>query len=139
MTREAADPAPHAAIPLTVTFNNIELIRSASKGIGGVIAFVGVLASLPTALTQNAGLEQDKAKIAAGEIVYNAHCSTCHGDQLVNTGQTFDLRRLSANDRARFDNSVRNGKNQMPPWRGVLSEEEIDQVWSYIRANAYRK
>jgi hypothetical protein len=38
-----------------------------------------------------------------------------------------------------FDNSVRNGKNQMPPWKGVLSDEEIDQVWHYIRAHANKK
>ena len=54
-------------------------------------------------------------------------------------GQTFDLRRLTENDRARFDNSVRNGKNQMPPWKGVLTDEEIDQAWHYIRSNAYQK
>jgi mono/diheme cytochrome c family protein len=57
----------------------------------------------------------------------------------VSSGQFFDLRRLTANDRARFDNSVRNGKNLMPPWKGVLSDEEIDQVWHYIRAHANQK
>jgi mono/diheme cytochrome c family protein len=82
---------------------------------------------------------QDTAKIEAGENVFNTNCAVCHGDQLVSTGQTFDLRRLKDNERARFDNSVRNGKNQMPPWRGVLTDEEIDQVWNYIRANAYQK
>ena len=82
---------------------------------------------------------QDKARIEAGENVFNANCAVCHGDQLVNTGQTFDLRRLKDNERARFDYSVRNGKNQMPPWKGVLTDEEIDQVWHYIRANAYQK
>ena len=82
---------------------------------------------------------QDKAKIEAGENVYNTNCQICHGEQLVSTGQTFDLRRLKDNDRSRFDNSVRNGKNQMPPWKGVLTDEEIDQIWNYIRANAYQK
>ena len=82
---------------------------------------------------------QDEAKIEAGENVYNTNCQVCHGEQLVNTGQTFDLRRLKNNERARFDNSVRNGKNQMPPWKGVLTDEEIDQLWHYIRANAYQK
>ena len=92
-------------------------------------------ASLP-ATTASA---QDAAKIEAGENVFNTNCAVCHGDQLVSTGQTFDLRRLKENERARFDNSVRNGKNQMPPWKGKLSDEEIDQVWHYIRANAYQK
>ena len=93
-------------------------------------------AALSTVTTVSA---QDSAKIEAGENVFNTNCAICHGDQLVNTGQTFDLRRLKDTDRARFDNSVRNGKNQMPPWKGVLTDEEIDQVWHYIRANAYQK
>lgn len=83
--------------------------------------------------------DDDKAKIAAGEDVYNTYCAVCHGDNLVNTGQTFDLRRLRADERPRFENSVRNGKNQMPPWKGVLSDTQIDQLWHYIRANAYQK
>jgi mono/diheme cytochrome c family protein len=88
---------------------------------------------------QAEGPAQDDSKIAAGETVYNTYCATCHGDDLVNTGQTFDLRRLKADERPRFDNSVRNGKNQMPPWKGVLSDDNIDALWHYIRANAYEK
>jgi mono/diheme cytochrome c family protein len=122
---------------LALTFKIIEPVKSGHAGAGATIAFAAILAFLRAACAENPASEQDK--IAAGENVYNANCSTCHGDQLVNTGQTFDLRRLTANDRARFDNSVRNGKNQMPPWKGVLRDEEIDQVWSYIRANAYQR
>jgi mono/diheme cytochrome c family protein len=83
-------------------------------------------------LAGNAGQDRSRRE------VYNNNCQNCHGEQLVNTGQTFDLRRLTTNDRARFDNSVRNGKNQMSPWKDVLSTEEIDQVWGYIRSKAYQ-
>jgi mono/diheme cytochrome c family protein len=100
---------------------------------GALIALGAVLSTVTT------GSAQDAAKIEAGENVFNTNCAICHGEQLVSTGQTFDLRRLKDTDRARFDNSVRNGKNQMPPWKGVLTDEEIDQVWHYIRANAYQK
>src|SRR3974390_2707131 len=99
---------------------------------------ISVMSTL-TLLAQDNSSPDAQAKVEAGESVYNNNCQNCHGDQLVNTGQTFDLRRLTANDRARFDNSVRNGKNQMPPWKDVLSNEEIDQVWSYIRSKAYQK
>jgi mono/diheme cytochrome c family protein len=103
-------------------------------------ACTGAMVVLSAALCPVATVSaQDAAKIEAGENVYNTNCQICHGDQLVNTGQTFDLRRLKDSDRARFDNSVRNGKNQMPPWKGVLTDEEIDQVWHFIRANAYQK
>jgi mono/diheme cytochrome c family protein len=71
----------------------------------------------------------DNAKIEAGANVYAARCATCHGDDLVHSGgQAFDLKRLKADERARFENSVRHGKNQMPPWQGVLSDAEIDQL-----------
>jgi len=83
--------------------------------------------------------DQDKAKIAKGEQTFSDYCSTCHGDNLISSGQIPDLRRLKAADRSRFENTVINGKNQMPPWKGMLTDEEIDQVWSYIRANAYEK
>ena len=48
----------------------------------------------------------------------------------------FDLRKLKASERPRFENSVLNGKNAMPPWRGVLKEGDLDALWAYIRANA---
>jgi mono/diheme cytochrome c family protein len=31
---------------------------------------------------------------------------------------------------------VTNGKNQMPPWKGVLDSGQLDAIWAYIRANA---
>jgi mono/diheme cytochrome c family protein len=99
-------------------------------------AVITLTAALSPAATVSA---QDPAKIEAGENVFSTNCAICHGDQLVSTGQTFDLRRLKDNERARFENSVRNGKNQMPPWKGKLTDEEIDQLWHYIRANAYQK
>jgi mono/diheme cytochrome c family protein len=101
--------------------------------VGATIALGFALSPMMTASAQ------DQAQIDAGESVYNNNCQICHGERLVNTGQTFDLRRLTENDRARFDNSVRNGKNQMPPWKDVLTDEEIDQAWYYIRAHAYQK
>jgi mono/diheme cytochrome c family protein len=81
----------------------------------------------------------DKAKIEGGETVYNTYCAVCHGDNLVSTGQFPNLRRLTAKDGEKFDTTVRNGRNQMPPWKDVLSDAQIDQTWSYIRANAYEK
>ena len=79
------------------------------------------------------------AQTIPGEQDYRNNCAVCHGDGLVNTGQTFDLRRLKAGERSRFENSVQNGKNQMPPWKGVLSDDNIDQLWHYVRAHAYEK
>jgi cytochrome c55X len=103
----------------------------------GVAVALALAVLAPAASAQDAAREQ--AAVDAGEAVYSNYCQTCHGDRMVSTGQIFDLRRLTADDRARFENSVRNGKNQMPPWKDVLSDEEIGQLWAYIRANARHK
>jgi mono/diheme cytochrome c family protein len=79
---------------------------------------------------------QDRALIEAGAQVYQTHCAQCHGERLVNTGSTFDLRLLRAGERARFDKATKEGKGQMPAWGGVLSAEEFDQLWAYIRSKA---
>jgi mono/diheme cytochrome c family protein len=98
----------------------------------GVLVLSAVVASAQDAMP-------NKAELEAGETVYNNYCAVCHGDRLVSTGQFPNLRRLTANDRAKFGTTVLNGKNQMPPWKDVLSDAEIDQLWAYIRANAYEK
>ena len=90
---------------------------------------IGVLVIAPV-------MAQDRAKIEAGADVYEMHCATCHGERLRNTGAAFDLLQLKPNERARFEQSVNDGKDQMPSWAGVLSSEEIDQIWAYIRSRA---
>jgi mono/diheme cytochrome c family protein len=104
---------------------------------GVAIGLGGVLLLAPMACAQDA--PPDKAKIDAGETVYSTYCAVCHGDNLVSTGQFPNLRRLTAKDREKFETTVRNGRNQMPPWKDVLSDAQIEQAWSYIRANAYEK
>lgn len=78
------------------------------------------------------------ADVKAGARVYQDNCETCHGEGLHNnSGVTFDLRRLHADEHERFVNSVLNGKNAMPAWRGALDTDKIEQLWGYIRANTY--
>jgi mono/diheme cytochrome c family protein len=55
---------------------------------------------------------------------------------LTATGAAPDLKLLRADQRARFDDVVREGKGQMPPWAGMITSEEIDQIWAYIRSRA---
>jgi len=88
------------------------------------------------ALITAPAVAQDRAKIEAGAEVYDMHCATCHGERLRNTGAAFDLLQLKPSERARFDEAVKDGKGQMPPWAGVLSADEIDQIWAYIRSRA---
>ena len=71
-----------------------------------------------------------------GEQVYEEHCASCHGEKLRSTGAIPDLRELGADDRTRFDKAVLEGRGQMPAWQGVLTPEEIDGVWAYLRSSA---
>jgi mono/diheme cytochrome c family protein len=73
--------------------------------------------------------------VEQGRVLYAQHCSHCHGFNMVNPGTVaFDLRRFPPDDKARFVNSVTQGKNnRMPPWGDVLSQQEIDELWAYIR------
>lgn len=93
-------------------------------------------AALAAAILATAALAEDfkpdPSKVEEGELVYGNYCQTCHGDNLVNTGQTFDLRRLQPKDRPRFQNAVEKGKGQMPPWKGVVKDEEIEAIWHFV-------
>lgn len=79
---------------------------------------------------------QDRKAIEAGAELYATHCASCHGERAVSAGVIFDLRKLRADERPRFDKAVADGKGQMPAWAGVLSAEEIDRVWAYVRSRA---
>jgi mono/diheme cytochrome c family protein len=83
-------------------------------------------------------LRANREAIEAGRQLYDMNCASCHGDRMINPGSSFDLRKLHPNEKGRFDAVVLNGKGtQMPPWQGTLSPEEIDQLWAYVRENAF--
>jgi len=98
-----------------------------------------VFAILPAAIgSLSASAQQGSAE--RGGRIYEKYCATCHGDDLVNnSGVAFDLRRLRADEHPRFVNSVLNGKKAMPAWQGVLSAEQLEDLWAYIRVHAYQE
>jgi mono/diheme cytochrome c family protein len=80
--------------------------------------------------------EQTEAAMAAqGKSLYEEHCSHCHGFNMVNPGIiAYDLRHFPHNDKTRFVRSVTTGKNgRMPAWGDVLSANDIDELWAYIK------
>ena len=82
--------------------------------------------------------DTETASVDRGAEVYDNFCATCHGAELQNnTGVAFDLRRLHDREHARFINSVEHGKNAMPAWQGRLTDDQMEALWAYIRANAY--
>lgn len=75
------------------------------------------------------------AEIAAGAKLYESHCAACHGPKMADTGGGFfDLRKFPPGQRSRFVNSVANGKNNMPPWKSLLSQEQIGHLFAYVVA-----
>ena len=65
--------------------------------------------------------------------MYRDYCQKCHGLNMVSPGGGFfDLRTFPHDDKARFVNSVTNGKRAMPAWGTVLKPTDIETVWAYI-------
>jgi mono/diheme cytochrome c family protein len=77
--------------------------------------------------------EAAQATVDEGKAIYAERCSHCHGPNMVNAGTiTPDLRRF-ADDRQRFVNTVKQGKNnRMPPWGDILSDDDIAALWAYV-------
>jgi mono/diheme cytochrome c family protein len=104
-----------------------------------LLAVAGIaLAFMPVSSVGQPAITAEQA--VKGESIYSDYCWTCHGEGLRNPGggTSFDLRRLKPEDYARFINAVQNGKNTMPPWRGVLDTAQVDAIWAYIRATVDR-
>ena len=71
-----------------------------------------------------------------GRDTYQDLCSSCHGRDMVNPGTlSFDLRKFPKDDFARFRISVLNGKGSaMPAWAGKVSDEDLANLWAYVRS-----
>lgn len=79
--------------------------------------------------------------IANGGKIFSANCAACHagGKNVVNAAKTLqksDLDKYSMNSLETIKTQVTKGKNAMPAFAGRLSEEQIDDVASYVLAQA---
>jgi len=79
-------------------------------------------------------LAQTPEQVQLGASVYARNCSACHGARMLDPQGAFDLRQFPHDEHERFVTSVTRGKNQMPPWGGVLKPEEIEALWAYVIA-----
>lgn len=73
-------------------------------------------------------------QVRRGGEVYSLNCSPCHGPRLHGEESAFDLRTFPPEQRERFVTSVTRGKNQMPPWGGLLKPDDIEALWAYVVA-----
>jgi mono/diheme cytochrome c family protein len=77
-------------------------------------------------------------QIAAGAEIFARNCSPCHGPRMQDPESAFDLRTFPPGEHDRFVRSVTNGKNQMPPWGGLLNGEDVEALWAYVSVGEKR-
>jgi polar amino acid transport system substrate-binding protein len=76
--------------------------------------------------------------IAAGQEVFNGICAHCHGPDAVMGQKRVDLRRLTLRygDGAHnmYWKTVHEGRpaKGMPTWKGVFTDEQFDQIYSFL-------
>jgi mono/diheme cytochrome c family protein len=69
----------------------------------------------------------------AGAVVFSENCSTCHGTTGHGGNGGPDLTTMPlAQTEAGAIQQVTNGGGGMPPFKGILSEEEIENVAAYV-------
>jgi mono/diheme cytochrome c family protein len=95
-----------------------------------VLTICAAIATFGLAAAQEVSFPPEQ--IGRGAETYALNCSPCHGPRLSGEESAFDLRTVTSDQRERFINSVTNGKNQMPPWGGLLQPEEIEALWAYV-------
>ena len=96
-----------------------------------VIGLVGI--SVLASLFTGAVLAADPG---AGGQLYSRHCSTCHGEDGKGTMPGVpDFTRgegLFQSNQALLD-VIRDGKSVMPAFRGILTDNEIQDLIAYLR------
>jgi len=84
----------------------------------------------------------NKTAIEIGSSGFNENCARCHGLQAMSGGIAPDLRELGPEFDEYFINHVRNGVQRngmtyMPKFEGVLSQEAMWAIRSYIDKRYY--
>lgn len=97
------------------------------------VAVCGLAAATVQAAEVAAPAPAGSPSIEAGRRAYTATCARCHGINLESSSSAFfDLRTFPKAEKARFIESVTNGKRQMPAWGGVVKPEMIESIWMYV-------
>jgi cytochrome c55X len=105
-----------------------------SKAAAALVAVAAAaIASMTTlAAAQQQAAATDQALIAPGRTAYAQKCSHCHGPNMVTAGTVAPDLRAFPDDNARFVTTVKHGKNNMPPWKDILSDQEIMEIWAFV-------
>ena len=105
-------------------------MRTAASLAAVVVAAIAWMVVPATAQQQAAAIDQ--ALIGPGKTTYAQKCSHCHGPNMVTAGTVAPDLRAFPDDSARFTTTVKQGKNNMPPWKDILSDQEITEIWAFV-------
>ena len=78
--------------------------------------------------------------VEEGRSLFNQYCSHCHGPNAVQGERPRDLRRLKIRYEddaiSVFYTTVNNGRLEkgMPPWKGVLGEDPMWRIFTYLQS-----
>jgi mono/diheme cytochrome c family protein len=87
--------------------------------------------TMPATAQQQAAVS-DQALIGPGRTAYAQKCGHCHGPNMVTSGTVAPDLRTFPDDSVRFTTTVKQGKNNMPPWKDILSDQEITEIWAFV-------
>jgi quinohemoprotein ethanol dehydrogenase len=126
MTSNSGASSPLRAIVLTVTA--LVFAGGVLSGCGG-----GNDEASPPQPAATTATEPGEGQAASGAQLFSDNCQTCHGPEGTGGHVGPDLQKSPvAEDLAQVERQVRNGGGAMPPFAGVLSDEEIDTVAQYV-------
>jgi cytochrome c-550 PedF len=118
------------------------------------------LKSLGTTWTSENPYRADKNAIAIGTSAYNQNCARCHGLEAISGGIAPDLRKLDNDCAGLVDTKKkaacvaemdgyfvgkvrrgvsRNGAVYMPPFEGILQQEAVWAIKSYLETRREKK
>ena len=118
---------PFRAIVPTLTL--LVLVGGVASGCGGGSKKATSEPSPTTTTATAPGAGQS----ASGAKLFSDNCESCHGTNGAGGHIGPNLQKSSvAENLAKVEKQVRNGKGAMPPFKSVLSGEEIDVVAHYV-------
>jgi mono/diheme cytochrome c family protein len=93
-----------------------------------------------TAMAINNPYEGDPARAAQGRSLFNQYCAHCHAPNAISPDPPRDLRRLELRYAERmtevFYFTVTHGRPEkgMPNWKGVLEDETLWTIFTFLQS-----
>ena len=118
--------SPRRGVLMTLTV--FALAGGVANGCGG-----GGSKSTAEPTTTTTATETAAAPTASGAQLFSDNCETCHGPNGTGGHVGPDLQKSPvAENLARVEKQIRNGGGAMPPFKGMLSNNQIDVIAKYV-------